>query len=302
VLGEYPDGTDIISPVLIAAGNKSGPVLWMQGAIHGPEVGGVLGMVQFIRELAVADLSGTIICLAVANPLGFRANQRLTPQDGANLNRLFPGKSDGTITEQIAYKIFGLVTKFADAVIDFHSGGDHLICCHHALFSNDGSDAGQLSERLARSAGTPNLWNVPIDFLAGAAFSSFIKYGKPALLIESGGGARVTEQDLKNYRDAIRGACQQMSMLPGRPPPLDYRIGQTANVLKSTRGGIFFGSVEPGASATRNTELGRVVDLYGDVTETFHCPFDAAWVAAIRRPFMPIYSGEEVAEVVELTR
>src|SRR5262249_9935435 len=99
-LGEYPDGAPITSAVTIAQGARAGATLWVQGCVHGPEVGGIVGMVAFLRKLDIAALSGTVICLSTANPLGFRAYQRLTPQDGVNLNRAFPGEPAGGSSAQ----------------------------------------------------------------------------------------------------------------------------------------------------------------------------------------------------------
>ncbi|MBL8835563.1 MAG: hypothetical protein JNL66_04920, partial [Alphaproteobacteria bacterium] len=46
--------------------------------------------------------------------------------------------------------------------------------------------------------------------------------------------------------------------------------------------------------------MGEVVDFYGDVVETVRCPFPRAWVGSIRRPYMAIFSGDQLVEVVEL--
>ena len=45
-----------------------------------------------------------------------------SPIDGKNLNRVFPGKPNGTITERIAYFLVHNIYHLADYVIDMHSG------------------------------------------------------------------------------------------------------------------------------------------------------------------------------------
>ena len=41
--------------------------------------------------------------------------------------------------------------------------------------------------------------------------------------------------------------------------------------------------------------------VVGLVVEEVRCPTRYAWVGSIRRPFMPLYNGEQVVEVVEWT-
>ena len=66
-LGSYPDGA-IDSPVIIATGAKAGPTLWIQGCVHGPEVGGPVAMLRFLDGLDLKKVSGTIVAVMTANP------------------------------------------------------------------------------------------------------------------------------------------------------------------------------------------------------------------------------------------
>jgi hypothetical protein len=42
-----------------------------------------------------------------------------------------------------------------------------------------------------------------------------------------------------------------------------------------------------------------MIAMTGEVLETIACPIGAAWVGSIRRPWMPLYAGEQVVEVVQ---
>ena len=139
-LGEYPDGAPVVAPVIVATGRAPGRTLWVQACVHGPEAGGILGMQAFLRTLDPAKLAGRVILLPLTNPLGFRANQRLTPQDGENLNGAFPGVPDGSPTRQLAEKVFRLALEHADAMLDRHSGGEHAISAHYAIFTDEVGD------------------------------------------------------------------------------------------------------------------------------------------------------------------
>ncbi|MDN2567307.1 succinylglutamate desuccinylase/aspartoacylase family protein [Aquibium sp. A9E412] len=299
-LGEYPDGGAIASPLIVASGRKPGPVLWVQTCIHGNEVGGPVAVHRFLESLDLEALSGTIVFALQGNPLAFRELSRATPQDGQNLNRLFPGSAQGSLSEIIADRLIGTALETADAMLDLHSGGHFMITCHYALYHDDGSAAGRETARLVRGLGVPNLWNSLEEWLSGAAFAQFTKAGKPGLIVETGGGARVTEEDIERFVLAIEGMTRGLGMLPGAPVALDaYRYGTNAVDLTARRGGLYRSLVEAGDEVVRDQLVGEVIDIFGDVTEEVRCPLEHGWVGAIRRPWMPIYSGEEVIEIIE---
>lgn len=299
-LAQYPDGGPVLSPVMIAQGAATGPVLWVQGSVHGPEVVGPLAIQRFLKALDLGHLKGTVIALMLANPLGFRGYNRNTPQDGINMNRVFPGKADGSLTEQIAYRLLETAFSAADVLLDLHSGGDLTITCHYTLYHDTGTAAGQESGRLARATGAPNVWNSCEESLAGCMFTNFTKRGKPALIVERGGGARVEDGDLAAQIQAITGVCQAMGLLPGEPKRADrFRLGGNAVHMKSTKGGFFVPLVAPGDDLVKDQPLGHIVDAFGDVVETPLCPVEKAWVGSIRRPYMPIFNGDQVTEIVE---
>src|SRR5687768_2255108 len=212
-LASYPDGP-VLSPVIIADGERDGPTLWLQACIHGPEVVGPLSIQRFLKTLDLKQLSGRIVCLMLANPLGFRGYNRLTPQDGFNLNRVFPGEPDGPLSYQLAHRLLELSLAHSDAMLDLHSGGDLTITCHYTLFHNNGTPEGIESERMGRATGAPNISNSLEERLSGCHFTAYTKCGKPSLIVESRGGARVTPDDLHRLTTAIINVCKARGMLP----------------------------------------------------------------------------------------
>ena len=297
-LGSYPDGP-ILSPVMIAQGERDGPTLWVQACIHGPEVVGPLSIQRFLKTVDLNQLSGRVVCLMLSNPLGFRGYNRLTPQDGYNLNRVFPGDPQGHYSYQLAHRLLELSLAHSDALLDLHSGGDLTITCHYTLFHNNETPEGLESERMARATGAPNIWNSLEPFLGGCHFTAYTKRGKPSLIVESGGGARVTPEDLDRLTVTIFNVCKARGMLPGQPEvPARFRLGGDAVHLKAMRGGLFLPRVGPGEDVTAGQHLADIVDLFGDVVEEVRCPLANAWVGSIRRPHMPIYNGDQVFELV----
>jgi predicted deacylase len=293
----------LLSPVLLARGARPGPRLYLQCLVHGGENVGPIAAARFLRGLDLAVLKGSIAALLVANPLGQRVHSRLTPQDGTNLNRIFPGKADGSVGEQLVHRLLALAGEHGgDAVLDLHSGGELTITAFYVIHDAKGNGpAEQASKALAAQVGSRYQWGASEDWMEGTFLTNVTRrHGKAALIIESGGGARVRDEDLANFSTALHGAAQAMGMLPGTPPTAtDIRRGGNAVHVKCTRGGFWHCLVEPGQDMVGGQVMGEMVDMYGVVVETIRCPTAQAWVGSIRRPWMPLYSGDQVVEVVE---
>lgn len=299
-LGDYPDAP-ITAPVNILCGKNDGPTLWVHGAIHGAEIGGSLGVLRLFSKIDPARMNGTIVAVMAANPTAFRAQVRNTPFDGENMNRLFPGNPAGPHSQQAADILMETAFTVADAMMDLHSGGLEAVVPFYAIHWKDGSDASREAERLARAAGTSDIWACNDDWLDGAMFTNFTRRGKPAVIIECGGGGPLPEEHIGNFTGAVRGVAQAMNILPGRPPRKKrYRTIGHAELVFNTRGGFFLPETEPGAVVREGQCIGRVMNAHGKIVEELKSPNGPAYVAAIGRRYLPLHSGTMVAETMDV--
>ena len=106
--------------------NGSGPTALLTGGNHGDEYEGPIALFDLARTLDVGKVSGTVIIVPAMNYPAFRAGTRTSPIDKGNMNRSYPGKPDGTITQKIADYFTRELLPRADIVLDFHSGGRTL--------------------------------------------------------------------------------------------------------------------------------------------------------------------------------
>ncbi len=117
--------------------NGAGATALLTGGNHGDEYEGPLALFDLARTLEPATVSGTVIIVPAMNYPAFRAGTRTSPIDRGNLNRSFPGRPDGTVTEKIADYFLRTLLPLADVVLDFHSGGRTLdfipFCAAHVL-------------------------------------------------------------------------------------------------------------------------------------------------------------------------
>ena len=117
-------GSVMIPITVIKHGN--GPTALLTGANHGDEYEGPVALQHLALTLQPSQLKGRVIIVPAFNYPAFRAARRTSPIDQGNLNRLFPGRPDGTVSEKIADYFQRTLIPMADVVLDFHSGGKTL--------------------------------------------------------------------------------------------------------------------------------------------------------------------------------
>lgn len=115
----------VMIPICIVK-NGSGPTALLTGANHGDEYEGPLALQNLANSLKPEDIKGRVIIVPALNYPAFRAATRTSPIDGCNMNRIFPGKPDGSVSEKIADYFEHTLIPMADYVLDIHSGGKTL--------------------------------------------------------------------------------------------------------------------------------------------------------------------------------
>src|SRR5258705_3983232 len=119
--------------------NRKGPTALVLAGNHGDEYQGQIAIMKLARELTPEMVTGRIILIPSLNFPAARAATRLSPVDGMNMNRAFPGNAEGSVTSQIAHFVTSGLFPMADVVIDIHSGGrsmEFVPCSHMHLVPN----------------------------------------------------------------------------------------------------------------------------------------------------------------------
>src|SRR5437667_11257281 len=122
---EVPAGVDAPapSPITSVRGAQSGPTLALLAGTHGSEVAPIVALQRVRATIDPAVLRGTVLIVHVANMPSFLGRTvYYSPIDGKNLNRVYPGKADGTVSERIAYAITNQIIERADYLVDIHGG------------------------------------------------------------------------------------------------------------------------------------------------------------------------------------
>jgi predicted deacylase len=298
------DGTTI--PISIVHGTKPGPVLALTAGVHGQEYTPVIALQRVLRTLDPKTLAGTVILVHAANMPSYLARTiYYSPADGKNLNRVFPGRADGTLSERIALVLTRDVIERATHVVDLHCGDGNESLRPYSYWITTGAPAvADAGKQMALAFGLDHIVvdrERPTDPKASVYLSNTaITRGKPALTIESGGMARTDEESIAAIERGIAGLLKHLGMRAEGPVPVAQPIWiERSEVLRSGGSGIFYPAVERGHTVAHGTLIGRVTDFHGRVLEEVRAPFAGEVLYVIGTP--AISKGEPVAFVGSTT-
>jgi N-alpha-acetyl-L-2,4-diaminobutyrate deacetylase len=258
---------NLMIPVTVIANGKGRTALVMAGN-HGDEYPGQVAILRLMRELQPEHVRGRLILIPALNVPASKAATRLSPLDGKNLNRSFPGKADGTVTEMIAHYLSTVLFPLADIVIDIHTGGrslDFYPCAHMHLVPDRQQRRQMMEGTLA--------WNGDLAFLyADIAGTGLLpveaeRQGKIVITTEMGGGEpvsaavhRLTQSGLRNvlvHFGIVAGEKQTRQSL-GLPPTRWVQALNRDDYRFAPESGIYESLVDLGAAVAAGQRVGQI--------------------------------------------
>jgi len=207
---------NLMVPVTVVA-NGTGPTALVMAGNHGDEYPGQVAVMHLLRQLRPEDVRGRVILIPTLTMPGAKAATRLSPLDGKNFNRTFPGNPSGSVSEVLAHYLTTVLFPLADVVIDIHTGGrsvDFYPCAHMHLVP-----AGP--QRDAMLAGT-EAWHTDFCFLyADIAGTGLLpveaeSQGKTVITTEMGGSENVTAHVHRLTQFGLRNVLIQTGVLEGK--------------------------------------------------------------------------------------
>jgi hypothetical protein len=300
--GAGDDGTVI--PFTVIHGFRPGPVLALIAGTHGVEYPPVLALQRLRASIDPRTLTGTVVLVHMANMPSFLARTiYYGPKDGQNLNRVFPGKPSGTLSERIAFVLTRDVIDRATHVIDIHCGdGNEWLRPYSYWVVTSAPAVVAASKDLALAFGLDHIvidTERPNDpaasvYLANTAMTR----GKPALTAESGGWSRTDEESIARVERGVAGVLRHLGMRADGPLPVANPVWLGRNeVLRSRFTGLLYPMVEPGHTVAQGTIIARVTDFHGRVLEEIRSPFAGEVLYVVATP--PVTKGEPVGFVAE---
>jgi predicted deacylase len=302
---DVPDGLPI--PVTTIIGARPGPVLALVAGNHGYEYPPILALQRLRAAIDAERLAGTVVMVHVANMPSFLGRTvYFSPADGKNLNRVYPGRRHGTVSERIAYAITTEVIEKADFVLDLHCGDGNESLRPYVYQAVTGDERiNREIARLALAFGIDHILidrNRPTDPAASLYCSTTaITRGKPALTIESGLLGMADEESVARIVEGVRGVLRELKMMEEGPAPVARPVFlEPSVVLTSPETGILYPLVERDQAVTAGAPIVRITDFFGQETAVVTTPIGGVVLYVVATP--PISKGQPVGCVATPVR
>jgi len=121
VLVPVPGGT-LPVPVHTICGKTPGPSVVITAGMDGDELAGIDAALSMSETYARIPITGTLTIIPIVNIPGWQNNTSYAPEDGLYPKLAFPGKPDGTHTQQLTHWLYTGIISPADTWIDLHGG------------------------------------------------------------------------------------------------------------------------------------------------------------------------------------
>ena len=248
-------------PFALVEGDRPGPCLVVTAGIHGSEYTSIEAALRLARRPA-RGLAGTILVLPIMNMGAFRARSiYVAPEDGRNLNRMFPGKRDGSFTERLAHWLVTEVYPQADAYLDLHGGDLSEALEPFSLFPRDS----QASRELAI------VFGLPVAVAAGGegyTIDAAGRLGKPSVLAEVGGNGVWTEEGVGQLLAGIERVLAHLRMTRAKTEPAARVQVVTMRVPTAEESGLWYPAKRIGDAVQVGETIGQLRTVFGDVVAT----------------------------------
>lgn len=304
---DVPDGTDAGTaiPVSVVRGSRPGPALALVAGTHGYEYTSILALQRLLPRLDGRRLRGTVMLVHMANPPAFYGRRIYYGPDGKNLNRMYPGKADGTVSERIAHALTREVVDRCTHLADLHCGDGNESLRPYAYWLVIGDAVvDQGSKELALAFGLDHIVvdrGRPRD--PGASLytsNTAVLRGKPAITTEAGGVGRTDEASVGAQEAGALSLVAHLQIMDApsvrvaRPLWIDR-----SEVLRAPATGVWYPAVERMQSVATGTLIGRLTDPFGVLLHEVRAPFAGEVLYVVATP--PVTEGEPLAGLGRVT-
>jgi len=283
-------------PVWIANGSHDGPTFCVVAGIHGVEYSGMEAVRRVMMELDADRLRGKMVTVPCVNTPGLGKN-RSCPLDQRNINRLFPGRLDGSISELIAHVVFTEFIAKSDFFADLHDGAGGLF--PFATYHTTGrKELDAASRALALSSGIPEIAITERNYDKGQSYAEASERGIPSVLWEAPGAAGFDQTSVDIHLKALLNCLKHLRMIDGTPEvSANPEFLQGFQTLNAREGGFFYPRVNLGQDVEKGQVLGEIVDFFGQKLEEIKSPARGIVLTLRINSVHAVDAGESIGEI-----
>jgi len=250
-------------PFSIVEGAQPGPCLLVTAGVHGSEYCSIETALRLMKT-DPATLKGTIVVLPILNVQGFHKRSiYVMPEDGRNLNRMFPGKADGSVSERLAHWLVSQVYPKVDAYLDLHGGDLDESLAPFTIYP----------ATCERSRTLAEVFGIPVAIAAGDGgytVNASFKLGVPSILPEVSGNGLWGDDTVGEMTAGVRRVMRHLGMIdePVEPAPDKKPQHVTMWVPAATADGLWYPSKDLTDPVSVGEVLGEIRDVFGKVLAT----------------------------------
>lgn len=260
-IGKSFSGANVTLPLMVWRGIEDGPVVGITAAVHGDEINGTGAIRRLIKEPPFTLKNGTLILVPVVNIMGFERLSRYMP-DRRDLNRSFPGNSQGSLSARLARVIFDEVLSRCNYLIDLHTAA-----VRRTNFPNVRTDCeNEECARLARAFGCEVIVNSTGP--EGSLRRESVKRGCASIVLEAGEVWKVEPAVQELTLRGISNVLAELGMTgeTSEGPPHQIIVQET-RWIRSESGGFLQFHVAPGDAVSVGQAIATSTSLLGKENE-----------------------------------
>ena len=304
---QVPAGVDAGEniPVIVVHGAKPGPKLALVAGSHGTEYASIIALEKLAQSIRPAALSGTLVIVPLVNLASFAQKvPHLNPVDGKSMNRLFPGKPDGTQTERALWAIGREVVEPSDYLIDLHGGDLDENLRRYSYWPETGKQELDATSRgMVMAFGFDHIIiqrNQTPAAPGAMSISRFAEeHGKPTVIAEAGHAGTTYAEDVDALVRGVENVMRYLKMLPGEVKPIEHPVWLgPITTLHSDQDGIFYPLVVPEAYVQQGMTIGYTTDFFGNKLADVVTPVSGVVVYICSVPSMT--KGGTAAYIAEI--
>jgi len=263
-------GQSVSLPIIAINGAHDGPRVAVTGGIHGAEYVGIEAARRVGMSIDPAGVRGSLVVVPISNTTAYHARSIYTSGlDGENINRTFPGETDGSPSHMLAHWLFENIIAPSQFYIDMH-GGDMIEALVPFVVVQHYSDPNvqHIASAMARASGIERIIHSNVQ---GSTTGAAAAAGIPAVLAEIGGQGIWTDAEVNAHRESTMRILRHLGVLPGEVVPVgNQRVYNTFAWMRAEVTGLFHPTVSVGDFVKQGQPVGAIVDYFGTALQELH--------------------------------
>src|SRR2546422_2985916 len=269
-------------------GGREGPPFLITAGIHAAEYTGIDAAIRLGRILEPSRVAGRVVIIPLLNRPGFYERSiYVNPEDNDNMNRVFPGRPDGTWSERFAHSLLNEVVARSEYAVDLHAGDMIEDLVPFVTYRETGDErVDARAKQMAEAYGAEWLVRaMPTGERAGLLFAAAAARGVAAMIAESGGIGQLEADAVARHVNGVQNILHAVGVLDGEPARAARpRVLNRFEWLRSPYEGIFRCAVHVGDRVRKGQSLGEMVDLLGEPLGRIESPVEGIVLFLVTSP------------------